>query len=250
MRSPPVRTSFREAYSLPTVDGSPSSCGRPREAQSPPTRSAALLGRKPAAGSWASRPDHRRWRSTTNWRRGATTGDLLRPRPAAHHSMSTLACPRPSRAGTRTVIDTVVRVPGRLRARASARVPDGLAADIPAACAAYETRFAMRVASISRSWDRHRRAHRVQRAGVPVWPPGPGSRPLTRQTRIDQRPLLRRRRRIGAHALPDPGTGDHHGGRHLILVATGRSKAERAPTWSRARSVRCGRRRSCNITRM
>ena len=90
--------------------------------------------------------------------------------------------------------------------------PDGLAADIPAACAAYE--------------DAIRAAGGVDLQILGIGTDGhiafnePGSslasrtriKTLTRQTQGRQRPVLRRRRRRGAHALPDPGAGDHHGG--------------------------------------
>ena len=104
--------------------------------------------------------------------------------------------------------------------------PDGLAADIPAACAEYENAIQRRGRSRSAdSRDRHRRAHRFQRARVFTRLPNahqdahPADPPR-------QRALLRRRCRLGAHALSDPGVGNDHGCQALILVAIGRRKSE------------------------
>lgn len=109
----------------------------------------------------------------------------------------------------RNVIDTVFasRVdfgPGAVQG------PDGLAADIPAACAAYEQ--AIEDARRDRPTDprdRHRRSYRLQRAGFVVGLAHP-DQTLTRQTRLDNA------RFFGddidaVPALSDPGPRHHHG---------------------------------------
>ena len=58
---------------------------------------------------------------------------------------------------------------------------------------------------------RHRRAHRVQRARVLAGVTDQ-DQDADQADPDGQRPLLRRRRRRGADALPDAGAGDHHGG--------------------------------------
>ena len=170
-------------------------------------------------------------------------------RPAASPSTSTSACPPtiPSATGPSS---TRCSCPGSTSRPARSQGPDGLAADIPAACAAYENaiqRGGRRRPADPR--DRHRRAHRVQRARVLAGVAHP-DQDADQADPDRQRPLLRRRRRRGAHPLPDPGPGDHHG-RPARDPGGDRPQQgrSRAPAGRGCRSARCGRRPSCSTTR-
>ena len=98
--------------------------------------------------------------------------------------------------------------------------------------------------------DRHRRAYRLQRTRVLTGLPHP-DQDADPADPHRQRPVLRRRPGCGAHALPDPGPGDHHG--RAACGAGGHragARPKRCTSWWKARSARCGRRPSCSITRM
>ena len=158
---------------------------------------------------WAWPPAPRRWRSTTSWPPAAPTARSRSPRPAVSPSTSTSGCPPTTRRRYRNVIDKdfVSRVdfaPGAVQG------PDGLAKDIPAACAAYEAAIAAgRRGRPADPRHRHRRAHRLQRARLlaGVADPDQDADPADPDR---QRPILRRRPGRGAHALPDPGPGHDH----------------------------------------
>ena len=146
-------------------------------------------------------------------------------RPAASPSTSTSACPPTTRERYRTVIDDVFvsRVdfaPGAVEG------PDGLAADIPAACAAYEN--AIRAAGgvdlqiLGIGTDGH----------IAFNEPGSSLasrtriKTLTRQTRIDNARFFGGDLdAVPTHCLTQ-GLATIMEARHVILVATGRSKAE------------------------
>ena len=74
--------------------------------------------------------------------------------------------------------------------------------------------------------DRHRRAHRVQRARLLAGVADP-DQDVDPADPDRQRPVLRRRPGRGAHALPDPGAGHHHGRpARACWWPPGRGKAE------------------------
>ena len=149
----------------------------------------------------------------------------------------------------RTVIDNVFvsRVdfaPGAVQG------PDGLAADIPAACAEYE--------------DAIRQAGGVDLQILGIGTDGhigfnePGSslasrtriKTLTRQTRIDNARFFDGDLdSVPTHCLTQ-GLATIMAARHVILVATGGARLKRCISWSKGRSARCGRQPSCSITRM
>ena len=104
--------------------------------------------------------------------------------------------------------------------------PDGRADDLRAACAAYEHEIDGR--GRHRSADpghRHRRARGLQRARLLARLPHADQDPDSPDPG-GQRALLRRRARRRAPALPHQGIGTILRARHLLLVATGRHKAE------------------------
>ena len=97
----------------------------------------ALSSANPARFS-AWPPVRRRWRSTTNSRARCDAGLISFQQARGFTLDEYVGLPADHPQRYRTVIDDGVRVPGRLRRRARSMGPDGLAADIPAACAAYE----------------------------------------------------------------------------------------------------------------
>ena len=114
--------------------------------------------------------------------------------------------------------------------------PDGLAQDIPAACAAYEAAIA--------------RAGGVDLQILGIGTDGhigfnePGSslasrtriKTLTQQTRIDNARFFDDDARRGAHALPDPGPGhDHVRPARACSSRPAPARPRRSTTWSRAR---------------
>ena len=132
-------------------------------------------------------------------------------RRAASPSTSTSACPPTIRSATATS-STRCSSPGSTSPPARWPGPDGLAADIPAAVRGVrggDPRCRRRRPADPR--DRHRRPHRLQRAGflAGLAHPDQDADPADPDR---QRPLLRRRRRRGAHPLPDAGAGHDHGG--------------------------------------
>ena len=128
--------------------------------------------------------------------------------------------------------------------------PDGLADDIPAACAAYEAAIAaaggVDLQILGIGTDGH------------IGFNEPGSslasrtriKTLTRQTRIDNARFFGGDLdAVPTHCLTQ-GLATIMSARHVVLVATGvRARPRRCTTWSRARSARCGRPASCSITR-
>ena len=244
-KSPPAQT-----FSPRTSRWKSSSCRTPRRsASSPPMRSARCsIANPPRCSAWP--PDRRRWPIYDELAARCDAG-LVSFRQARGFTLDEyvgLPADHPQRY--RNVIDTafVSRVdfaPGAVQG------PDGLAADIPAACAAYED--AIRDGGRCRSADprdRHRRAHRIQRAGVVAGLADP-HQDADQTDAHRQRPLLRRRRRIGADALPDPGTGDDHGGPARDLGGDRSWQGRgRSPSRRRPGDARCGPRASCSITRM
>ena len=127
--------------------------------------------------------------------------------------------------------------------------PDGLATDIPVACAAYE--------------DAIQAAGGVDLQILGIGTDGhigfnePGSslasrtriKTLTRQTRIDNARFFGDDlEAVPTHCLTQ-GLATIMAARHVVLVATGRARPKRCTTWSKVPSVRCGRRPSCSITR-
>ena len=219
------RFSPGQIFSSRTSRWKSSSCRTPtRLAASAPTRSphCSAANRRRC---WAWPPDRRRWRSTTNSRAAATRG-LISFRQARGFTLDEyvgLPADHPQRY--RTVIDEVFVskvdfAPGAVQG------PDGLAADIPAACAEYET--AIRDAGgvdlqiLGIGTDGH----------IAFNEPGSslGSRTriktLTMQTRMDNARFFGGDvDAVPTHCLTQ-GLATIMEARHLILVATGRRKAE------------------------
>ena len=185
----------------------------------------ALLSRKPARGAWAWPPARRRWRSTTNWRPAATPGDLVPAGPRLHPRRVR----RPARRPPAAVPDRHRRrcsCPGSTSLPGAVEGPDGLASDIPAACAAYEN--AIRAAGgvdlqiLGIGTDGH----------IAFNEPGSSLasrtriKTLTRQTRMDNARFFGGDvDAVPTHCLTQ-GLATIMAARHVVLVATGRGKAE------------------------
>ena len=163
------------------------------------------------------------------------------PRPAVSPSTSTWGCPPTTRSPTGTS-STRTSCPGSTSRQAPSRARTGWPRTSPPLCAAYEAAMARgRRGRPADPGHRHRRAHRLQRAGLlaGLAHPDQDADPADPDR---QRPILRRRPGRGAHALPDPGPGHHHV-RPARRAGRDRHAARprRCTTWSRARSARCGR---------
>ena len=105
--------------------------------------------------------------------------------------------------------------------------PDGLATDIPVACAAYEDGDPGRRRRRSADpRDRHRRAHRRSTSPGSSLASRTRIKTLTRQTRIDNARFFDGDLdAVPTHCLTQ-GLATIMAARHVVLVATGRGKAE------------------------
>ncbi len=170
-------------------------------------------------------PARRRWRSTTSWRPAATPERSRSGRPAVSPSTSTSGCPPITRSATGPSSRTC-SCPGSISLPGAVEGPDGLASDIPAACAAYEN--AIRAAGgvdlqiLGIGTDGH----------IAFNEPGSSLasrtriKTLTRQTRIDNARFFGGDvDAVPTHCLTQ-GLATIMEARHVVLVATGRGKAE------------------------
>ena len=146
-------------------------------------------------------------------------------RPGDSRSTSTSVCPRTIRSGT-APSSTRCSYPGWTSRPGAVEGPDGLASDIPAACAAYESAIqaagGVDLQILGIGTDGH------------IGFNEPGSslasrtriKTLTRQTRVDNARFFDDDLdAVPTHCLTQ-GLATIMAARHVILVATGRSKAE------------------------
>ena len=157
----------------------------------------------------AWRPAPRRWRSTTSWRGACAAGEVSFAEARGFTLDEYVGLPADHPQRYRNVIDTdfVSRVDF---APDAVQGPDGLAEDIPAACAAYEAAIAeaggVDLQILGIGTDGH---IGVQRARLLAGVADP-HQDVDPADAARQRPVLRRRPRCGAHPLPHPGAGHDH----------------------------------------
>ena len=146
-------------------------------------------------------------------------------RPGDSRSTSTSACPRTIRSGTGPS-SRRCSCPGWTSPPGAVEGPDGLASDIPAACAAYESAIqaagGVDLQILGIGTDGH----------IAFNEPGSSLasrtriKTLTRQTRVDNARFFDDDLdAVPTHCLTQ-GLATIMAARHVILVATGRSKAE------------------------
>ena len=184
----------RRPFHREQVDGSHHPGRTPRRsAASPPTRSAPCSAAN-RTRCWAWPPDRRRWRSTTNWRRAATPGQISFRQARGFTLDEYVGLPADHPQRYRTVIEEVFvsRVDFAAGRRRGSRRPGRRHPCRVRGVRGRDPRGGRRRSADPR--DRHRRAHRVQRARILAGVADP-DQDADQADPDRQRPLLRRRRR-------------------------------------------------------